>query len=310
MIAVISKRTFHQNRGRNLVAVLAIILTTLMFTTLFVLSQSMNENIVEMTFRQVGYDAQVSFYSIAEEQADKLAAHPDVEEVGNGVVVGLAEDNRVAGRQVELRWADECFAKHSFALPSTGRLPEAEDEIALDTMVLDRLGIAHELGTPVTIQWMADFVSKEVRTSTFTLCGFWEANENSYASMAWVSREFADQAVEDIGGPNPETRIGSHSVQVSLCHDKNIEKSMDRILADLGMSGLEYNVNLAYSSEMTRMAAQENLPMYLGMALVFAAGYLIIYNIFQISVTADIQFYGRLKTLGATKKQIKKLIYA
>ena len=62
MIAVISKRTFHQNRGRNLVAVLAIILTTLMFTTLFVLSQSMNENIVEMTFRQVGYDAQVSFY--------------------------------------------------------------------------------------------------------------------------------------------------------------------------------------------------------------------------------------------------------
>ncbi len=310
MIAVISKRTFHQNRGRNLVAVLAIILTTLMFTTLFVLSQSMNENIVEMTFRQVGYDAQVSFYSIAEEQADKLAAHPDVEEVGNGVVVGLAEDNRVAGRQVELRWADECFAKHSFALPSTGRLPEAEDEIALDTMVLDRLGIAHELGTPVTIQWMADFVSKEVRTSTFTLCGFWEANENSYASMAWVSREFADQAVEDIGGPNPETRIGSHSVQVSLCHDKNIEKSMDRILTDLGMSGLEYNVNLAYSSEMTRMAAQENLPMYLGMALVFAAGYLIIYNIFQISVTADIQFYGRLKTLGATKKQIKKLIYA
>ncbi len=310
MIAVISKRTFHQNRGRNLVAVLAIILTTLMFTTLFVLSQSMNENIVEMTFRQVGYDAQVSFYSIAEEQADKLAAHPDVEEVGNGVVVGLAEDNRVAGRQVELRWADECFAKHSFALPSTGRLTEAEDEIALDTMVLDRLGIAHELGTPVTIQWMADFVSKEVRTSTFTLCGFWEANENSYASMAWVSREFADQAVEDIGGPNPETRIGSHSVQVSLYHDKNIEKSMDRILTDLGMSGLEYNVNLAYSSEMTRMAAQENLPMYLGMALVFAAGYLIIYNIFQISVTADIQFYGRLKTLGATKKQIKKLIYA
>ncbi len=310
MIAVISKRTFHQNRGRNLVAVLAIILTTLMFTTLFVLSQSMNENIVEMTFRQVGYDAQVSFYSIAEEQADKLAAHPDVEEVGNGVVVGLAEDNRVAGRQVELRWADECFAKHSFALPSTGRLPEEEDEIALDTMVLDRLGIAHELGTPVTIQWMADFVSKEVRTSTFTLCGFWEANENSYASMAWVSREFADQAVEDIGGPNPETHIGSHSVQVSLYHDKNIEKSMDRILTDLGMSGLEYNVNLAYSSEMTRMAAQENLPMYLGMVLVFAAGYLIIYNIFQISVTADIQFYGRLKTLGATKKQIKKLIYA
>lgn len=49
--------------------------------------------------------------------------------------------------------------------------------------------------------------------------------------------------------------------------------------------------------------------MYAGMFLVFVAGYLIIYNIFQISVSADIQFYGKLKTLGTTKKQIKKLIY-
>lgn len=49
--------------------------------------------------------------------------------------------------------------------------------------------------------------------------------------------------------------------------------------------------------------------MYASMLLVFVAGYLIIYNIFQISVSADIQFYGKLKTLGTTKKQIKKLIY-
>lgn len=37
-------------------------------------------------------------------------------------------------------------------------------------------------------------------------------------------------------------------------------------------------------------------------------GYLIIYNIFQISVIQDIQSYGQLKTLGTTKRQIKKLI--
>ena len=91
--------------------------------------------------------------------------------------------------------------------------------------------------------------------------------------------------------------------------DQDIEGSMDRILADAGLSHLEYSVNLAYSPEMGAMAAQESLPMYLGMVLVFVAGYLIIYNIFQISVTADVQFYGKLKTLGTTTKQIKKLVY-
>lgn len=103
--------------------------------------------------------------------------------------------------------------------------------------------------------------------------------------------------------------LGLYMVQVSLADDRNIESTMDRILADTGLTHLEYSVNLAYSPEMGAVAAQENLPMYLGMALVFVAGYLIIYNIFQISVTADVQFYGKLKTLGATTKQIRKLIY-
>ena len=84
---------------------------------------------------------------------------------------------------------------------------------------------------------------------------------------------------------------------------------MDGILADTDLTGLEYGVNLAYSPEMNASAFSESLPMYLGMILVFVAGYLIIYNIFQISVTADVQFYGKLKTLGMTKKQLKKLIY-
>lgn len=56
-------------------------------------------------------------------------------------------------------------------------------------------------------------------------------------------------------------------------------------------------------------AFQETLPMYFGMVLVLISGYLIIYNIFQICVTADIQFYGKLKALGTTKRQIKRLIF-
>ena len=38
------------------------------------------------------------------------------------------------------------------------------------------------------------------------------------------------------------------------------------------------------------------------------SGYLIIYNIFQISVVNDISYYGLLKTIGVTGKQLKKII--
>ena len=88
--------------------------------------------------------------------------------------------------------------------------------------------------------------------------------------------------------------LGLYMVQVDLASEQNSETTMDRILADTGVTGLTYNVNLAYSPEMGAMAAQESLPMYLGMVLVFIAGYLIIYNIFQISVTAAVPVYGKL----------------
>lgn len=316
-IFVLNRRTFRQNKGRNLVAVLAIILTTLMFTTLFVLSQSMSRNIIEMTFRQTGYDGQASFKSITEEQAAKIAAHPDVAETGYSMVVGIGQGKELSGRQVEIRFADESYAEHSFAKPVTGRMPQAADEIALDNIVLDKLGIPHELGQRVTLEWIADFQEEENRVSEFTLCGFWEGNESSYASMAWVSREFAEDVTAQLEAADsgaaeevPDSRLAGICMgQVNLYSDREIEKTMDRILEDTGLTELEYGVNLAYDPDMNRMAAQESLPMYLGMILVFVAGYLIIYNIFQISVTTDIQFYGKLKTLGMTARQLKRLIY-
>ena len=42
--------------------------------------------------------------------------------------------------------------------------------------------------------------------------------------------------------------------------------------------------------------------------MVIFTGYLIIYNIFQISVTGDIRFYGLLKTIGVTPRQLKRII--
>lgn len=43
--------------------------------------------------------------------------------------------------------------------------------------------------------------------------------------------------------------------------------------------------------------------------IIFIAGYLLIYNVFYISIAQDIRFYGMLKTLGTTSKQIKKIVY-
>ena len=40
-----------------------------------------------------------------------------------------------------------------------------------------------------------------------------------------------------------------------------------------------------------------------GISVIFIAGYLLIYNVFYISIAQDIRFYGMLKTLGTTARQ-------
>ena len=51
------------------------------------------------------------------------------------------------------------------------------------------------------------------------------------------------------------------------------------------------------------------LPFLAFLILVIVAGYLIINNIFKISVNEDIKLLGLLKTIGMTKPQIKKLVH-
>lgn len=301
-------RSLKKNKGRNLAAILAIIMTTMMFTTLFTLTQSMGKNMTEMYLHQSGTKAHASGKGVTDEQAEKILSHPDVESGGRSIVAGLAENPSLAGRQVEIRYGDEQYALDVFAWPEAGRMPESRDEIALDTLVIERLGIRPELGEQVTLEWREDINSEEKTSDTFTLCGYWEGNLSSYASMAWVSEDFVRERCGIVGEPAKGQTLGLQMMGISLADTNNIQERADQVLADCGLSELEFTENLAYADEVQQSIRMENLPVYAGMILVFIAGYLIIYNVFQISVASDIQFYGKLKTLGMTRKQIRKMI--
>ena len=312
ILRTLSRRSFRANRRRNLVAILAIILTTMMFTSLFVLSQSMIENMQQMYIQQAGYSSQLSSSLLTDEEADAIAAHPAVAEASRSTVVGVAEN--VSGRQVELRAASADYADSALSLPTEGRMPENADEIALDTITLDKLGLAHQLGESVHLSWTSAPGSDAHETADFILCGVWQGNPAAMASMAWVSEDFAEKlsvGVDQNAARESGSILGLTMLHIDLVDDSDPSGTAEKILADTGLSErVMLSPNIAYDSAVGQNMLRELLPMAICMVLVFVSGYLIIYNIFQISVAADIRFYGRLKTLGATKRQLKKIIYS
>ena len=139
MIRVDNKKTikrvadtsFKADKMRNLFAVIAIILTTVLFCGVFTITSSLFESVEESTMRQVGGSAHGGFKYLTMEEYDNLSRHPSIKEISYSVVLASAENEELAKRPTEIRYAnDELEAQMMFSMPTTGRLPEAMDEIA------------------------------------------------------------------------------------------------------------------------------------------------------------------------------------
>lgn len=166
-------------------------------------------------------------------------------------------------------------------MPTVGALPVGENEIALDTITLDKMGLPHELGQEITLKWRKDLNSGEYTTSNFILSGYWDGNSAAMASMAWVSEAFVeiecagiDQAAQLANGQV----FGMGMLHLSLYSSKNLEQTAEQILIDTGLSDGSLSPNMAYDAAMNQNIIREIIPMAICMVLVFASGYLIIYK--------------------------------
>lgn len=74
----LSFKTLLAARKRNIIAIIAIALTSLLFTSLFTIAMSINATNQNYQFRSVGTYSHGSFKDVNEEQIAALSAHPKV----------------------------------------------------------------------------------------------------------------------------------------------------------------------------------------------------------------------------------------
>ena len=170
-ILKLSLKSLYANRRRNLIAIFAIALTTLLFTSMFTIVLSLNASYETYQFRQVGGYAHGTFKDVSPEQAERIAAHPKVKAAGARKVIGITVDGVFSKTPAEISYMDANCTKWSYATPTTGRMPESGKEAAMDTAALQLLGVTPELGAEVTVSYSItdkDQIAFTV-TDTFTL---------------------------------------------------------------------------------------------------------------------------------------------
>jgi putative ABC transport system permease protein len=322
VISNLAYKSFKANKVRNLIAILAIALTTLLFTALFTIAATITNSYQQETFRQVGGDFHGSFKYITKEQLDTLSNDTLIKDSGARLVLGMPEEIPFNKAHVEVSYMDDICVNSSFCTPEYGSLPEeGTNQLACDTRVLKLLGIEPEIGKTVTLTYNVGINSESplTVTDTFTLSGWWTYDAASYASHILVPLSYANTTLEDYQVSNDKDTTGTWTLNVYLKNAAHIEEDLKEILKNNNYQSenrsadnyIGIGVNWGYMGAQLSQSVDASTLLSIGtlLLLIILTGYLIIYNIFQISVSNDIRFYGLLKTIGTTGKQIKKLIF-
>lgn len=305
----LAKKDFLKNRTRNIVAVLAMILTTVLFATLTTTGVGAYESVQLTLQKQKGSKADADIRYMTEEQFEKLSKDERVDFVGLRRPIGFLSNAKT--HNIELDYMDSIEQELTFSVPTLGCAPTKENEIATTDRALESLGIKPKVGAEVEIEFE---LRNQIHQYKMVVSGIWEA-PNSQTSLMLVSDKFMQENEEIFPYTFDKDRqyAGTYFSDIALKNTNNMEEQLQNIVLSLGGNPEDANAENYIAYAVNRITNPEMTVSVLIIGLVFAllfvfAGYLLIFNIFEISVLRDVQKYGLLKTIGTTQKQIKFLV--
>jgi putative ABC transport system permease protein len=310
VIRSIAFRMMKADKKKTITVIFAVILTTILFTVLFSVGMSMIETTQRSTMRQVGGSAMAGLEYAQETDYEILKKDDRLKDISYRIVVGNLCDPALEELVTEVYYSTDENARMCFSYPTAGKMPEKENEIVLSTLTMDKLGIKQELGQAVPLELQ---IGENVIKKEFVLCGYYEGDVVAMSQMAYVSKKYQEEAA-----PEPEESYydvpasditGYWMIDFNFFHSFFLKKQTQDLLLRNGydLEKVFYGINWAYA-----FYDVDTLDIVLEIVIlcfILLAGYLIIYNIFSISIVSDIHAYGLLKTIGTSGKQLKKMVW-
>lgn len=298
IVRKIAFRSMKQNRIRNGIVILAVILTTFMFTTIFTIGASLAEGMVVMLTRQQGTRSSIYLDHPMAAQVQQIEENRYLYAAGVQIQAGTAYTSGEENTAILLSYYDTTeFEKNYTPAVSDvqGSYPTQAGEVMLSRNALETMHITSpKIGMEISLL-------TDGETKLFTLSGWFTDYTNSQDGFqGFVSKAYADQL-----GLTAE-KDGRLSISAKIGLQEKLSDSLDAEVQ------LQDGQDFDYTSDMLNETVSNRVLIAglfgtIGLIIVFS-GYLLIYNVMYISITKDIRFYGMLKTVGTTPKQIRKMV--
>ena len=294
----LSLRSVLTSKKQNLITIFAIMLTTILFTSLFTVFFSLDRTIDLQNKKDVGYRSDACVYYVDDDLYESIENNKRVKDVCKGLFLGYGE----IGDTVFVVNGDEDFAKTCFCYPKEGTLPQNKNDVVISKTLLDTLDVPKKIGTKIELEYgVADPDGViEVIKDEFTICGF----SDNASKMILVSDDYAN----DIMSTYKLDKASQTEAFINFRSSAKVVEQTEIFREQLGLEEGRMMANGVYLADTGTIDDEGVVTIVVFIMLIVVTGFLIIYNIFQITVAGKIRNYGLLKTVGVTSKQLRKII--
>ena len=292
-------------KSKNILIGIAIILTTLL---LFVIP-SIGKDMVEVNFAVINkiYPTWHALYrNVDESTVMKLAAHHDVKTYGLRSDAGYMN---LEDATVSMMYMDRTGMELYKVKLKEGQLPQKENDIVVSKGLLEALGQNGKICDTITVpyQILKDDGLDYTKEKDFRICGFLADNESSkeqkqYTSLvseAFLKAEIPVEQVKyrfllQVNGQKGNTTA-------------DYTETIQNIARQFGISEDDMNINKEYLA--ANYVDPATIPVIVGiMLIVVLAGIITIYSVYYVSMNQRVREFGKLKAIGATKRQLRQIV--
>ena len=309
MITSLAKKRIRYNKSRSLLTIIAIALTT---TLLMALGTS-SVGLLNFNKQQASAasNAHATIKGLTGGQLEKLKNHADIESLETNEIFATIEYGKMNGYLTysqELKGGIESEAGNIIE----GRDAENSDEIVGSKAFFERMNVEPEVGNTFSISFRVNGEG-EIQTRDFTISGIvserdmskLDVSDSRIAYGAKISGTLVEEMIPK------EDRTYDAVIRVTgegqLNYDEICQK-INSVAEDIGISENYVNINKDYLVVATDPGT-ETIQIVTAVALLIVVfSGMVIYSIYYVGVITDVQEIGKLKAIGASKKQIRKLL--
>ena len=288
----LAKKSLQSEKRRNLMVVLAVALAAFLICFTGIVATSLTQ----MQRNQVVDTYEAVWLGVEENDIETLKGLPEFERVGGYYMLGeeLSEQGYHASYVYNDAEMMEIGRDQMKLLE--GNLPQKANEVVVSEYFLSTYGNNAKIGDTVTLDtesFHGDYVVTGIMDSV---------NEKEANTCAII---LSNAALTEWKGFDP-------AGYRAYVHFKNSDQLGEELITSYCREIAEKyqlpnpsmnNKYFAYASK-----SFDFLPIFGVIVIVLIGGYIVIQSIFRISINDKIRSYGQLRTIGATPKQIKRIV--